>query len=215
MSPDELEQIKTDSEARLRAFGVKVNENLPPLEQPTLRPAGEVVARAAVMNALCEVGEGAPQALVKRWVEQNRLEAALTDEERALLERKTPLPVLERDGLIWRSESVWALSWALRRVEVLDWETFAPKERRHLWPDLRRGEPALPYLQTPGLRSLRELVREADLAFRLHWAAVDASYLGEEFPAERFHPDLIQERRHALQWVLNAGVSWAETDLSV
>src|SRR3954451_6462243 len=104
MTDAELLEIKAQSEGRLRALGVKVNENLPPLERAQPKPAGEVAARAAAMNALVELGEGAPVALVSRWISVNRLDNALTEEEQALLASRTPLSALDRDGMLWRAE---------------------------------------------------------------------------------------------------------------
>lgn len=212
---DQRAAIKTQSEAQLRALGVKVNENLPLLDPPLLRAAGEIAARAVVLNALSEAGEGAPVALVRRWLERNAVDGGLTASERKLISQERPLEPIHRDGLLWRAEGAWALTWALGRIETLELAGFAPPERRSLWPDLKKNEPALPYLGNLSTRSVAEIAGHADTLFRLHWAIVDATYLGEKFPFEKFHPDLVMERRHALQWALNAKLSWDDVDLSV
>lgn len=215
MTETQLNDIKAASELELRRLGVKVNENLPALDVHELRPAGEIAARAAGTNALSEAGEGAPPALVRKWIEKSKLESALTPEEKGLLATDKPLEPIDRDGLLWRAEGAWALTWILGRIEKLELAGFAPTERKSLWPDLKKNEPALPYLQNLSLRPTHEVAAHADLLFRLHWAIVDATYLGEPFPFERFHPDLVLERRRALTWALTPHVGWDEIDLSV
>lgn len=216
MTDAERREIKARSEARLRGLGIKVNENLPLLEvRGALRSAGEIAARAVVTNALSEAGEGAPLALVRRWLERNKVDAALTDDERKLLASETPLPAFDRDGMLWRAEGAWVLTWILGRIEQLEVGAFAPLERKSLWPDLKKNEAVLPYLQNLSLRPVSEVAAQADLLFRLHWAIVDATYLGEPFPFDQFHPDLVIERRRALQWALSPDVGWEQIDLSV
>lgn len=211
----QLTEIKARSETRLRALGVKVNENLPLLDVSALRPASQIAARAVVMNALSEAGEGAPAALVRKWIEKNRLEGALTPEENKVLAAETPLQAIDRDGMLWRAEGAWALTWVLGRIETLELSGFAPKERKELWPDLKKNEAALPYLGNLSTRAVAEVAAHADTLFRLHWAIVDATYLAEPFPFETFHPDLILERRRALQWALSPQLAWDQVDLSV
>ena len=211
----ELSEIKARSETELRQLGVKVNENLALLDPPSLRSAGEIAARAAVTNALSEAGEGAPPSLVRKWLEKNKLDSALTPDEKELLATEKPLEPIDRDGLLWRAEGSWALTWILGRIEKLELAGFAPTERKALWPDLKKNEPALPYLQNLSARPVADVAAHADLLFRLHWAIVDATYLGEPFPFERFHPDLVMERRRALLWALTPHGLWDEIDLSV
>lgn len=215
MTEGELSEMKAKSEAQLRSLGVKVNENLPLLDPPTLRPAGEIAARAAVTNALSEAGEGAPVQLVRKWIEKNKLETALTAGEGRLLQSDKPLDPIDRDGMLWRAEGAWALTWVLGRIEKLELVGFAPVERKALWPDLKKGEGVLPFLANLSTRPVADVVAHADTLFRLHWAIVDATYLGEPFPFEKFHPDLVMERRRALNWALTPQLGWEDVDLSV
>jgi hypothetical protein len=207
------EALQRQSEGRLAGWGLKVNPHLPPPGARTARPAAEVAARGAVLAALAEVGEGAPPGFVLRWTSLQGLDGALTAGERALLSAPGLAPV-ERDGLRWGAEAAWALAWALGRAPVLDAEAWAGTPGPP-WPSPRSPGRALEALAGAALRPLEELLREADLAFRLHWAVVDAAVLGEPFPAERFHPDRVVERRRALEWVLSPGVAWDAVDLGV
>ena len=204
--------MQRDSEARLRAWGLKVNPHLPPPVRRVARGAGEVAARGAVLAALAEVGEGAPPGFVLRWTSLHKLDGALTPGERALLSGKGPSP-LERDGLRWGVEGAWALAWALGRAAALDWEGWAGRPVPP-WPSPRRADRG-EAREAPSLRPPGELLAEADLAFRLHWAVVDAAVLGVPFPAERFQPDRVVERRRALEWVLSPGAAWDRVDLGV
>ena len=209
----DAEALQRDSERCLALWGLKVNPHLPPPGPRTARPAAEVAARGAVLAALAEVGEGAPPGFVLRWTSLQGLEGALTPGERALLAGPGLAPV-ERDGLRWGAEGAWALAWALGRAEVLDPEAWAGTASPP-WPSPKGAGRTTGALAGDVLRPVEALLREADLAFRLHWAVVDAAVLGEPFPVNRFHPDRVVERRRALEWVLSPGVAWDDVDLGV
>jgi len=206
-------RIQQQSEARLRGWGLKVNVHLPPPEPRAPRTAGEVAARGAVLAALAEAGEGAPPGFVLRWTSLHGLDGALTPAERALL-AAPGMTGLQRDGLRWGAEAAWTLGWALGRAPRLDWESWAGTATPP-WPSLRSPGGVDAARAGAALRPLEALLEEADLAFRLHWAVVDALVLGEPFPEERFHPDRVVERRRALEWVLSPGVAWDAVDLGV
>ena len=201
------------SVAQLRAWGLKVNAHLPAPEWAGTRTADEVGRRAATLCALAELGDGAPPGLVMRWTSLQGLEAALTPRERQLLSAPALTP-LQRDGFAWGREAAWALAWALGRAPGFAWEGWAA-EAEPPWPGPRRAGRVEAVLAAAQLQPLAALSAEADLALLLHWAAVDAAMLGEPFPAERFHPDVVLERRRALCWVLSPGTDWDALDLGV
>jgi hypothetical protein len=205
--------LQAQTESRLRAWGLKVNPHLPPPAWSGARDAVEVGRRAAVLSALAEAGEGAPPGLVQRWMSLQGLEEALTPRERALLAAPGLTP-LQRDDLRWGQEAAWALAWALGRAPGFAWDGWAG-EASPPWPGPRRAGRVEEALEGAVLLPPEQLLAEGDLAFRLHWAAVDAGMLGEPFPVERFHPDAVLERRRALAWVLSPGTAWDALDLGV
>jgi len=206
-------RIQQASEALLRGWGLKVNPHLPPPGPRVPRAAAEVAARGAALAALAEVGEGAPPGFVLRWMALQGMEGALAPAERALLAAPGISP-LQRDGLRWGVEAAWALAWALGRAPALDWEAWAGRPVPP-WPSPRAAGQAWAGPDGVALRPTEALAEAADLAFRLHWAVVDALVLGEPFPEARFHPDRVVERRRALEWVLSPGVAWDGVDLGV
>jgi hypothetical protein len=205
--------LQSHTESRLRAWGLKVNPHLPPPAWSGARDAAEVGRRAAVLAALAEVGEGAPPGLVQRWTSLQGLEDALTPRERVLV-ASAGLTPLQRDDLRWGQEAAWALAWALGRAPAFAWDGWAG-EVLPPWPGPRRAGQVEDALGGVALLPAEQLLAESDLAFRLHWAAVDAAMLGDPFPVERFHPDAVLERRRALAWVLSPGTAWDALDLGV
>ena len=209
----DVEAVKAGTEARLRAWGRKVNPHLPAPSWSGVRSAAEVGKRAAALLALAELGEGAPPGLVMRWTSLQGLEASLTPREQGLL-AAPGLTALQRDDLRWGQEAAWALSWALGRAPSFAWDGWAG-EVVPPWPGPKRAGRVDDALGGVQLLPADALWAEADLAFRLHWAAVDAAMLGEPFSAERFHPDAVLERRRALCWLLSPGTDWDALDLGV
>lgn len=73
------------------------------------------------------------------------------------------------------------------------------------------------FMSSLDVRSVAEVVALEDLFYCAH-NAVRSAQLGHNTVPEGFHPvrdgGVIHERRHALTWCLESGVSWDETDLS-
>ena len=58
------------------------------------------------------------------------------------------------------------------------------------------------------LRPQAEILSEADLIYRIHWATVDARVNGAEPPAG-LNPSVVYERHYALNWLIGyAGQEW-------
>ena len=49
--------------------------------------------------------------------------------------------------------------------------------------------------------SVEQLLDEADIIYRCHWAVVEADHHGQE-PPGNLYPDVVYERHYALNWLL-------------
>ena len=63
-------------------------------------------------------------------------------------------------------------------------------------------EPTEKFVQEARLRSKRDLDRASTEIFETHWAVRDAQINDKKIPG-RVDPGIVQERHHALNWLLN------------
>jgi hypothetical protein len=104
----------------------------------------------------------------------------------------------QRAGLTWRYESLNVLLWALGLVEEL---IFPNKECDvdHIVSTMIR-QTRQELLSKVRLRDKQEILDQLDIAYRLHWAAVDARLHNRQLPDD-LHPGIIYERHYALNWL--------------
>lgn len=108
-------------------------------------------------------------------------------------------------------EGVCELAWALGLIPRPDHFRFCPGNLVNLLP--RAHEPVRPFVQRAQLRPIGELLDEADLLYRMHWAVRDAA-LTHRAPPNGLPYDVTEERFRAINWVLEPAISWEETDTS-
>ena len=63
------------------------------------------------------------------------------------------------------------------------------------------------FIKSAQLRPFSEIYQQADIHYRLHWAARNAGLSGSSFPVSE---SLIRERRRALDWVIGVEADWDE-----
>ena len=61
------------------------------------------------------------------------------------------------------------------------------------------------FIASASLRPFWEIYQQADIHYRLHWAARNASLSGTEFPVRE---GFLRERRRALDWVIGVETDW-------
>ena len=57
------------------------------------------------------------------------------------------------------------------------------------------------FISSAKLRTPSEILDQADLIYRYHWAVVDARVNGKEPPA-KLDPSVVMERHYALNWLI-------------
>jgi len=131
--------------------------------------------------------------LIERW----DLTAALTPRERSFLETD---PMSERDRIqySWRCEALTPLMWATGLIDELPFpdDCFDFSYLSDFWVTIPSG-----FWEGVGLRPVGEILDQADLIYRLHWATRDAELNGKVPPAG-LHPGVVMERHHALNWLI-------------
>ena len=114
----------------------------------------------------------------------------------------------------WQYENLWVMEWALGLTDDLFWPTRicdVPQSVR-----IMREYPSMEELTAAArLRPRKELLDQADLIYRLHWACVDARVMGMPAPQE-LEEGVVMERHRALFWLAGCDemCGWDDVDLS-
>jgi Domain of unknown function (DUF4272) len=200
---------KTASHEFLRRHSVEVNETLPLIEAvEELRPqdARSVAIRSVVLGYVIGIGFGADARRLKASLEQFGLFEHASAQERVLLSRSEHSQQ-EKVNATWLTECVQSLAWCLGLVEL---DPF-----RRCDDDLASHFPQ-PFTNPTGfiaeatLRPMDNIYQQADLHYRLHWAARNARLKGNRSNVDE---GLISERRKALDWVVGVEQDWDEIPL--
>ncbi len=199
---------KARSIAGLQRLGLPYTQNLPVVEaeaDTVRRSDKEVAARALAVMIIAVKGETRDQDLIDSIIDQYDASELFTPEERDFIEA-TDLPDEAYVQMSWRYESAAVLLWAIGLIDDL------PNPDQIIDASLLgttiRELGAQGLFQSARLRPQSEIVDAADLAYRIHWAAVEARVNGAP-PPDGLHPGIAFERHYALNWLIGyAGLDW-------
>ena len=192
---------KLRSERILRADGVPVFAQLPAIEsaaEALKRSKEEVALRTLCLLLVAAKGEGLGQEITERVLDFHELRPHLTPKELAFVLDTSPS---EHDLIqfVWRHEAAWTLLWALgfvaelgKPAQICDVE-FAAKTRAE------RTTPQ--FIEDSKLRPIADILDQADLIYRYHWAVRSADMKGQQVPAG-LDPGVTEERHYALNWLI-------------
>jgi len=203
---------KDRSEDILSAEGVPVDLSLPPIidaRQALPRSHEEVARRTLAVLVTAIKGEGAPQEKVDRLLKDFDVRGDLSADEAAFVAQEAPTTT-DRIRFAWRYEAAWAFVWALSLVDTLE----PPREivQMHRLGEHLRGETADTLIAKSKLRSIDEILDQADLIYRYRHAIRDAIREDRDLP-NSLDPGIAQERYRALNWLIgNLGQDWDEID---
>ena len=224
-APPEAVERRNKSMALLRDRHIYVTPWLPLLweraEEPG-RTVEEVCRRAAALLIVslyseCRVGEHMSyeesREFVKPIIEGYGAEKFFSPRERAYLDDPDSTEQTQIQ-YAWQYENLWVMEWALGLTDDLFWPTRicdVPQSVR-----IMREYPSMEELTAAArLRPRKELLDQADLIYRLHWACVDARVMNMPAP-QALEEGVVMERHRALFWL--AGVDemcgWDDVDLS-
>jgi hypothetical protein len=161
---------------------------------------------------MIQIAFNAPIGFIRDWLVENGLDDDLADSERLILRKADgEAPRQEIIDLSWSVEVIWALVWAGGFIDELPFDEVAEDRLASFFPDFQANEAGTAFLERFDLRPHVELHRMLDLYYRVHWWLRDAGLKGEE--TGDVCPDVITERRKALEWILDAKLDWDEVEL--
>ncbi|WP_275196969.1 DUF4272 domain-containing protein [Bradyrhizobium sp. CSA207] len=192
---------KLRSERMLRAEGVPFLAALPVIEttaEALKRSKEEVALRTLCLLLVAAKGEGLGQEIVEGILEFHELRPHLTPKELAFVFDHSPSQH-DRVQFTWRHEAAWTLLWALgfvaqlgKPAEICDVE-FAARTMTE--------RTTTQFIEDSELRPIAEILDQADLIYRYHWAIRNARMKGQQVPAD-LDPGVTEERHCALNWLI-------------
>ncbi len=192
------------SEAFCRARNIPVYHNPNSLfvetdEKTTIRSQNEVVDRALALCYVALKGEGLEQDMLDKMDKDYHISAKLSPEEKSYATASSPTDQQKTDA-VWRYESLDVLLWALGYTDSLIYPDKSCDVATDVGiiHDLNEKD----FRQKARLRSKKEILDQADLILRLHWACVEARLKNATAPAG-LEEELVFERHRILNWLIN------------
>ena len=189
------------SESILRAEGVPFLAALPVIEtaaEALKRSKEEVALRTLCLLLVAAKGEGLAQEVVERALKSYELRPHLSPKELGFVLDNSPSQH-DRIQFTWRYEAAWTLLWALsfvaelgKPVQICDVE-FALRTMTETTTSQ--------FIEGAGLRPIADILDQADLIYRYHWAVRNARIKGQQIPAA-LDPGVTEERHYALNWLV-------------
>lgn len=203
------EAAKHQSHTYLAQHAIPINEALPLLESPSElapRPAEDVARRASILTHIIGIGFGQPGGKMKKPLADYGLIEFVSDNELRLLDAAA-YTEQEKTNATWLVECLQTIGWCFKFV-ALDPFTGCDNDLASHFPDPFTDPEE--FVASTALRPFPEIFQQADLHYRLHWAAVDCRLKGLSSPIQE---SIMKERRKALDWVIGVEANWDEIQL--
>jgi hypothetical protein len=195
------------SETILRAEGVPFLASLPVIEtadEALKRSKEEVALRTLCLLTVAAKGEGLRQEVVEEVLESFELRPHLAPNEVAFVLDNSPSQH-DRIQFNWRHEAAWTLLWALGFVTELGKPAQICDVEFAVSTMLERTTSQ--FIGDSELRPIADILDQADLIYRYHWAVRNARIKGQQIPAA-LNPDVTEERHRALNWLIGTAQAW-------
>lgn len=214
-------QRKQESILKLQAQSIPYIEWLPHIES-----ADEVIARSAesiakraiacliMIQVACDLNNQQFDEETKNFIVDllNKFEVfdELTLKEQSLLNQEFSQQDIV--NMIWKYEAYWVLLWALGIVKELGYpDTIADCD---FAVQVVSGCDSFDeFMQQVELKSVDEILDQADLIYRYDWACVDARLKQQDAP-ENMNASVVVERHGALNWLIQRDGDWDNPDLN-
>jgi hypothetical protein len=169
-------------------------------EPDGVRSASEVARRCIVLYAVVAAGHKTSRVDLVKWLKREGLWNSATPGETVLFESKSPSRE-QMVGATWRAEAMLPLVWALGQSERMPSPTALCDV-----PALRSRLPALmdstrDFVSAATLRDQDEIMDAHEVIYQAHWAVRDAVLNDRPVP-HGYNLEVIQERHHALNWLI-------------
>jgi len=140
------------------------------------------------------------------FLKKRKVADSLSPQEREFLKRDD-LSDEEKGAMTWRYEALWALLWALGKVDELEFPEKQSDASKAIKIVIESGDE---FVEKAELRDASEILDQADLNYRCYWLVRDAML--KEKPLEKISASINYERLYALNWLIRyMRKSWDDT----
>lgn len=207
---------KARSEKVLAKHGVMINPNLPRIEnedEVKIKSPEEIVKRAVAAFITAQIAidicnnDGASESaeFFIPVMEQFGLIGELTDDEKIYFDLSKCEAISQDEAyqMQWRLEMCVPLFWACGFRKKLDYpdEMTDTVKLIKLIGGCKSFDELMSHVK---MRSVSEILDEADLVFRMDWACVEARIKNEPSFMGDLFSDVVVERHKGLNWIIRA-----------
>ncbi|MEM6343247.1 MAG: DUF4272 domain-containing protein [Bacteroidota bacterium] len=183
-------------------YDLPINVDLPEIEteaQSKIRSKEEIVSRTFALLYLGIKSEGTEAAKLKELEEKYDIRKCFTTEELAYVDAANPTQQ-QTVNANWRYESMHVLLWALGYIDSLSY----PNQLCNVGDDvlLIWANSKTEFMAKAQVRSKKEILDQADLIYRIHWACVNAR-INDQEPPGQLNNSVVYERHYVLNWLIN------------
>lgn len=200
------ETINEQNMRRERSFSYLRRHDVPYIEHlPLIEAEAETVRRTALdvgLRVLCLAlvsmkAAGADHDFILKGAQHYGVMEDFSPRERDFLLETQPS---ENSKLqfSWSVEAAHTLLWSVQLIDELGFPT-APCDWNAFWEGFHRDQRD-GFLERLRLREQSSILDEADLIYRLHWAARDADLNGRAQPS-KLNLSVVMERHKSLKWL--------------
>lgn len=200
LAPEALAR-RARSEKILRAEGVTINPYFPVLDTVSeikQRPKDQIAYRALSLIVVALKGEGVEPAKINSLIKEYGLEKYLSPKENTFI-RNPKASEHDKIQFVWRYEAAWVLLWSLGFIKQLQKPSTICDAS--IAVKIMRDRSTKQFLSDAKLRPMSEVLDQADLIYRYHWAVVDANLKGK-LPPGKLDGGVTMERHYALNWLI-------------
>lgn len=208
---DEGNRRKQRSLEILKKEFVPYLEYLAPYGEGKYRLKKEICIRAICLMLVAVRAEGLEKEIVLKIVQEFGVGKDFSPEEYEFLS-KDNFDFKDKVKFLWRYESLVVLLWVLGYITKLERPEDICNVESVVSIICDRGRER--FIDESKLKPFNQVLDEADLIFRYHWAVRNENLKGNPSPAN-LDASIIYERRYSLEWILNKNNDhWDEVDTS-
>ena len=199
---EEGQTRKKQNEEALKALKIPLNLNLPVIDDTAtaqMRTASEIADRALALCLVARKGEGVDESILQQVEKGFDIELPLLSPNEITFRFDNDPDQQSRANFAWRYESLAVLLWALNYLPELPFPD-AICDVQTVVGAIREAGSRAGLHAGARLRDPSEILDQADLVYRQHWACVDARLRNANPPANMLN-GVVYERHYALNWL--------------
>ena len=196
-------QRKIISKEKIRSIGLPIHPHLPLVEaedEVQLRTEEEILRRLIALWAVAGTAMLRENPHFREYIIDNQLQRWLSKRELEFLLCATP-GENQYIQFSWQLEALYFIAWCAGLIDCIEIpvQESSVKAIMHLFPE---DKEAPNHLRTAiRVRTKSEVLDQADLLYRLHWAVRNSRLKGDatQLPV---NPGVVQEWHRAVNWVI-------------